>query len=485
MAAISSLGAGSGLDLAGILTNLMSVEQQPLLDLQRKEASYQTRISALGSLKGALSTLQSSAAALVPGTGTTAADKYASYSASVADSSIASASATSSSVPGVYSLEVSQLAQSQRLASDPAVAHYDSASSPITTGTLTIDFGKVASTTDPDTQATTTTYTADAARKLTVTIDSSNATLGGLRDAINAANGGVTATIVTGTAGAQLVLASKNGGNQNVMRLSGIPGFEFDPADPAKTGFTQDSSKGGQAAQDAQFTLNGIAATSSTNSVSGVLDGVSLTLTKTNVGSPTTITVRKDSTSAANTALAAFIKSYNDANSAVSDLGSYNADTKIAGPLQGQAVLRSAQTLLRQLVFNTTAGGNSKYQRLSDIGISLNKDGSLAPLDTTKLNNALTTDYAGVTSLIAKVGSTFKSAMDSMVGTNGAITGATDSTNAMIKSLDSQQTVINTRLASIQARYTAQFTALDTLIAGMKQTSSYLTQQLASLPSAA
>ena len=113
--AVSSLGVGSGLDLNGILTSLMQVEQQPLLAMQKKEASYQARISALGSLKGALSSLQTAAQGFIPATGQTAADKYASFKASLADSAIGTATASTGAVAGSYSLEVTALAKAQRL----------------------------------------------------------------------------------------------------------------------------------------------------------------------------------------------------------------------------------------------------------------------------------------------------------------------------------------------------------------------------------
>ena len=115
--AVSSLGVGSGLDLNNLLTSLMQAEQQPLVALQRKEASFQSRISALGSLKGSLSSLQTAAQGFIPTTGQTALNKYASFSATVADNTIASASASTGSVAGVYSLEVSALAAGHRLTS--------------------------------------------------------------------------------------------------------------------------------------------------------------------------------------------------------------------------------------------------------------------------------------------------------------------------------------------------------------------------------
>ena len=475
MATVSSLGSGSGIDLNGLLTSIMSAEQQPLLTLQTREVSYQSKISALGSLKSALSTLQTAASSLVPAIGTTAAAKYSSFSASVADSSIASATATTGAVAGTYSLEISSLALTHRLVT-PSSAGYTSASSTIGTGDLKIEFGSLSGGT----------FTADSTRSKTITIDSTNNTLGGLRDAINAANIGASATIVKGTNGAQLVLTSNSTGLSNVMQLSGtgttpLTGFDYDPASNTGT-MTQDAAQGGQAATNAAFTLNGIAATSSTNTVTGVLDGVTLDLTK-QTTSATTLTVKKNTTSNLTTALNAFIEAYNEANTSMTELGAYNATTKTAGELQGNSTLRTAQSQVRNLIFGATAGGISVYQRLSDIGVSLAKDGSLS-LDTSKLNAATSADFDGVANLVSTVGTAFKTTLNGLVGSTGSITSATDGMNRLVKDITKQQEVLSAHLTTIEAQYRAQFTALDTLIASMKRTSSYLTQQLASLPSA-
>jgi len=469
MASVSSLGSGSGLDLSGLLTQLMTAEQIPLTALQKKEASYQANISAFGTLSSALSSLQSAASSLIPTSGTTAANMYQTYSASVADSTIASATAKSGAVAGSYSLEVSSLAQSQRLVT-PAYSG-GSASTAIDTGTLKIELGSLSGST----------FTADSTRTLSITVDSSNATLGGLRDAINAAKGGVSATIVNGSSGAQLVLTSTSTGTANVMRLSGLNNFDYDPETDAGT-LTQNTASGGQAAADAAFTLNGIAGTSSTNTVSNMLDGVTLTLLKKTSGTATTLTVSKETSSALSSALNSFVKSYNDAFSTISSLGAYDSKTKTAGQLQGNSALRSVQTQLRNLVFNTTSGNTSTIQRLSDIGVSFAKDGTLS-LDSTKLQKAVSKDFDSVANLVSNVGTAFKKGVDGMVGTTGTVTAATDSLNRMIKMTQAQEQTLSDRLTTIEARYRSQFTSLDTLIAGMKQTSNYLTQQLANLSS--
>jgi flagellar hook-associated protein 2 len=467
--AISSLGAGSGLDLNSLLTGLMQSEQIPLVALQRQEASYQSRISALGTLQGALSSLQTAAGSMVPATGTTAVVKYTSFTASIADTSIASAAASTGAVAGSYSLEISALAKSQRLVTPAYVG--GSATTVIATGNLLIEFGKLDGVV----------YTGDSLRSKTITIDSSNATLGGLRDAINAANIGASATIVNGTSGAQLVLSSNETGLSNVIRLSGLTAFDYNPA--ANTGtMTQAALQGGQAATNAAFTLNGIAATSSTNTVTGVLDGVTLNLLKTTAAlTPTTLKVSKDSIGSLTSSLNAFVKAYNDANKAMSELGAYNATTKAAGALQGSSTLRTAKNQMRSLVFNATAGGTSPYQHLSNIGVSLGKDGSLS-LDSAKLTAAVAADPTSVANLVSAVGSAYKTGIEGLVGSTGSITAATDGANRTIKDLTKRQQALSDRLTVIQANYTKQFTALDSLIAGMKQTSSYLSQQLANLP---
>jgi len=482
MASVTSLGVGSGLDLQGMLTKLMQVEQQPLTLLQNKQASYQSKISALGTLQSSLAALQTAAAGLTPSSTQTATEKFSSYSASVADTTIASASAAKGAVAGSYSLEVSSLATAQRLVSPASAFVSASTALNVDAGTLKIEFGKFTpATTTPVAAAT---YTPDATRELDISI-SANASLNDIRDAINAKNGGVSATIVTGTNGPQLVLTSLKEGTDNVMRLSGLTGtdagnFNFDPLAPAVGTFSE-TAAGGRTASNAAFELNGIAGTSSTNAVTGVLDGVTLNLIKTNVGTPTTVTVSQNSTTGLTSALQAFVKAYNDSNSTMGGLGTYNATTKIAGALQGESSLRTAQGQVRSLLFGTTGDSASAYQRLSDIGVSVAKDGTLS-LDTTKLNTAITSDFAGVANLVAKIGDTYNKTLEGIVGTTGSLVSATTGVTRMIKDLTNRQNVLSDRLTRIEASYRKQFTALDTLIASMNKTSTYLTQQLANLP---
>lgn len=452
MATVTSLGAGSGLELESLVTSLMAVESKPLTALKNKESSYTSKISSLGTLKSKLSALQTAAAALKTTLGKTALESFASYTATIADTSVASATATTGAVAGSYSLEVTQLARAQRFVS---TAYTSSSSSVGNIGdTLTFDFAT------PDADGN--------SRSKTITLDSTNNTLTGLRNAINSANMGVTATIVNGKDGATLVFTSEEG-LDNAITLSGTGTFET-----TSSTFTEEVQ-----AQNAEFKLNGIAATSSTNSSTKVLEGVTLNLTKTGT---TTLTVAADYATNMTTALNAFITAYNAANSTMTTMGAYDATTKTAGALQGNQILRDSQTLIRSLVYNTTTGGASSYQRLSDIGITVGTDGSLS-LNSTKLNNALSADPNAVAALVSKVGTTYNTELEKTVGYTGRIQVATNSANSMIKDLQLREEALQRRLTTIEARYRARFSALDTLVSSLNTTSSYLTQQIASLTS--
>lgn len=447
MATVTSLGSGSGLDLESLVTKLVSVESIPLTAIKTKQSSVNTKISSLGTLKSKLADLQIAAKSLKQDIGKSALEKFATYSATFSTAGIATASFSSGAVAGEYALNVTQLAKGQRFAST-AFAATDTAIGAVG-DTLTFDFAT------PDAEGN--------SRSKTITLDSTNNSLTGLRNSINAANMGVTATIINGTGGAQLLLSGEEG-LDNTITLS------------SSTGSLNSIFAQTQATQDAAFTLNGIAATSTTNKAS-VLDGVTLNLAQTGA---TNFTVAADYVEKMTTALNTFIEAYNAANSSMKSLGAYNATTKVAGALQGNSVLRDAQTQTRNLVFGITSGGSSSYQRLSDIGVTVGTDGSLS-LDSSKLSSALTAAPADIATLLSKVGSEYSTTLEKFVGLSGTIKIATDSANTMLTELSNRSEVIERRLVTIEARYRKQFSALDTLISSLNSTSSYLTQQLASL----
>lgn len=478
MATISSLGAGSGMDLNGILKSLMSVEQQPLIQLAAKEASAQAKISALGSLKSAIEAISGSAATLVPPTGKTALDFFNGTKSSVADTAIASISTTNVAVKGSYSLEVTKLALAQRLAT--VDSRFTSATDTVleagfTTGTLSLQIGSnnggafVAKT---------------GTTPVTINIDSTNNSLTGLRDAINAAKAGVTATIITGDTGPKLVLTSNEVGTGNLIKLTdvggGLAGFEYDPI--AATGdFSEAAAQGGQSAQGSEIKVNGITVSSASNTVTNAIDGVTLNLLKTNIGTPTSINVSRDSTLSTN--LGAFVKFFNDSAKTLRELGKFDQTGKNNGPLLGDAALRNVQTRLRNLVSAPPTGisAGAAYKTLSSVGVSFEKDGTLK-LDSTKLQAAIDKDSEAVANLVAAFGTQMRAATSDNKGLPGIVTAATDGLNATIKDVGRMREVLSTRLTSIEARYRQQFSAMDSMVASMNKTASYLQQQLANLP---
>ncbi|MFK3736290.1 flagellar filament capping protein FliD [Massilia sp. TN1-12] len=241
----------------------------------------------------------------------------------------------------------------------------------------------------------------------TVTLDAKDQSLQGIRDAINKANIGVTATIVSdgGDNPYHLVVTSNATGAKSSMKISvdGVDGQPADPAvaalmgyDPAGTqGLTQTSG-----AQDTKLTMNGIEVTSKGTTVSDAIQGVSLDISS--LGS-STLTIAKDTTSVSDS-INAFVKAYNTLNSTIAGLTSYNADTKTSGALQGDSSVRSIQTQLRRQLSTTVEGLGGKLTNLSQVGISFQKDGSLA-VDSTKLNNAITNNFSDIGGLFAAMGS--------------------------------------------------------------------------------
>ncbi len=255
-------------------------------------------------------------------------------------------------------------------------------------------------------------FSADSTRTAgNIVIDSTNNTLQGIMDAINKGNFGVTASIVsdgstgTGATPNHLVLTSTATGANSTMKIS-LTGSGGDPADPDLVkllgydpGGTQNLSQKAAAA-DTQATVNGIAVTSSGTSIEGSVAGVTFNALK--VGS-TSVAVAKDSSTLTNS-VNSFVKAYNDLNAQLSALGSYDADTKASGPLLGDSTLRNLQSSVRATLSSAIAGLQStSLTNLSQIGVSFQKDGSLA-VDNAKLQKAITSNFNDIAGLFAAVG---------------------------------------------------------------------------------
>lgn len=384
-----ALGVGSSLDVNSIVRQLMQVEQQPLTALATKEAKFQAQLSAYGSLKGALSTFQTAVAALANPA------KFSAVSASLADTTVAGASASSTAAAGSYSLTVTTLAQSQKLKSAAFAATSDTLGS----GTLTISFGTYS--------AGAFTLNPDKASK-TIAIATGQSSLSGVRDAINAANIGISANIVNDGTGNRLVITSKDSGAANALRITVA---DDDLTNTDTSGLSQlayNAATGGTmnlvetvAAQNAALIIDGIAISKASNTITDAIQGVTLNLLKVTT-TATTLAVARD-TAATQTAVQSFVTAYNNVNKIITDLSKYDLVNKKAAILTGDSALASLKSQLRG-VFNTalsTAGGG--LTNLADIGITFQRDGTLA-LDSTKLNTVLSNATKDVSTLFAAVG---------------------------------------------------------------------------------
>ncbi|MEJ7687766.1 MAG: flagellar filament capping protein FliD [Variovorax sp.] len=467
MASLSSLGVGSNLDLSGLLVSLEKAESQPLVMLQQRQVSYTTKLSAYGTLQSSLNTLKAAADKL----SAPAFFQGAKATSSALDVLTASAGATASA--GTYNVNVTQLAQAQSLVATGQV----SAKTAVGNGVVTIDFGTTSGAV----------FTKDAARTaVPITIDASNNTLEGIRDAINKAKGGVTASIVNDGSGTphRLVLTSTETGEASSMKVS-VAG---DPAlqnllshDPAGTTNLQQT----VAAQNAQLTVNGISVSSASNTVKESVQGTTLTLQKTGTS---TLGVQRD-TASVESAINDFVKAYNGLQSTAKSLTAFNVDKNTAAALVGDSTLRNLQTSVRSTLTAPQALGLDQMKTLSEIGVSFQKDGTMA-VDADKLKTALAADMDGVARLFssetastAGYGKQLSALVDRATATGGALKTATDGITTSLKQLDDQYTAMQSRVEAKVARYRAQFTQLDLMVSRMNSTASYLTQQFDSMSS--
>lgn len=444
--ALSAGGIGSGLDVNGMVSQLMTLERRPLEQLRAQKSDLDAKLSAYGQLKSALSTFKSAMSGL------SATDKFQVFSVSSSNENSFTGSANSSASPAIHSIQVEALANAHKLTSNSGGATpYANADTSIgTTGTLEIVQG---------------------ASSFQVTIDSSNNTLNGIKTAINDAvdNTGVTASIVNTGSESILVLNADNTGTANQISLGG--------ATTASVATALDfGTIVGNEATDASVIVNGISITSSSNVITDAISGVTLNLNKAVPGVAETLTVARD-TDKVKESVQKFVDAYNDLRSTIRTLGGEDAT------LQGDTGLLSLERQL-QGVFNQGASGLS-YGYLTEVGISTTSSGDLT-LDSSKLDEAINTNFSGLASLFADSSEgfavRFESVANTLIASDGLIESRKTGINSRISAIEDRQENLEYRMGIIEARYLKQFSALDSLVSQLQSTGSFLNQQLASLP---
>ena len=462
MASITSSGLGSGLDVTSIISQLMTIEKQPLIALNKEESSINAKISSFGKIQNALGSLRDKSAAF------NSTALWGRTTTTLSDASVATVTSLSgqNGVAGSHTLQIDALAAGQTVSSTA----FASSSTPLSEGLLTIDIGNWTGGAPP------TAFTSKSGTSgITISIGSGDITLGSIRDKINAASAGVTAGIITDASGARLTLRSTSTGEENAFRISvsetvddgnaatGLSALAFD-ATAVSSPMTLS-----QSARNARAVVNGITVTSASNTLDGVIEGVSIKLNKATTG-PVEMSVAADF-SDVKTKITDFMSAYNSLIDQIKTETKYDAATKTAGKLQSDRTAIGLQSKMQSLLYEEFSGtGAGSLKRLSDIGLSINATGRLE-LKSSKLDDALANPdqvkallNGGVTG--ASTGQTgfmkrFRIFADAAQGTDGPMETRTAGLKSQLKRVTDRQDLLDTRYQSVEARLRKQYDSLD------------------------
>lgn len=468
MASITSTGLGSGLDVTSIISQLMTIEKQPLIALNKEEASINAKISSFGKIQNTLGSLRDKAAAF------NSTALWGRTTTTLSDPTVATVTSTNgqNGVAGSHTLQVDALAAAQTVSSTA----FSSSTAPLSEGTLTIDIGNWTGGAPP------TAFTSKSGTSgITISIGSGDITLGSIRDKINAAKAGVTAGIITDASGARLTLRSTSTGEENAFRISasetnddgnvatGLSALAYD-ATAASSPMTLS-----QSARNARAVVNGIAVTSASNTLDGVIEGVSIKLNKTTT-SAVDMTVVADF-SDFKTKITDFMSAYNGMIDQIKTETKYDAATKTAGKLQSDRTAVGLQSKMQALLYEEFSGtGSGSLKRLSDIGLSINATGRLE-LKSSKLDDALANPdqvkalvnggTTGATNAQTGFMKRFRIFADAAQGTDGPMETRTAGLKSQLKRVNDRQDALDVRYQSVEARLQKQYNALDQRMSGL------------------
>lgn len=455
MAEITSLGAGSGLDLSGLVDQLVTLERQSRSSrLNVNESRVQNQLSGFGQITGAASSFQDTLEPLED------LAAYRGRAATTEEDGVFTATATAEAATGRYAIEVVSLAQAQKVRTDA----FDSSIESIGTGTITISTG---------------------AEAFSVTLDEEGGSLADIRDAINASaeNSSVTAGIVNSVDGAHLILTGTDSGEDAAFSVAvaggdgGLESLAF-VAGGGASAFSEVN-----AAADAQLRIDGLEVSASSNIVNDAIEGVTINLLAAEEGTIQEVTISFDR-EAAKEQINTFVQGYNNLLQTVGNQTSFNPETFQSGALFGDSAVRSLVSDVRGVVNSLGTDPNVAIRSLAQIGITTELDGSLS-IDDALLDDAMNTNFeevgllfAGEEGLSARLNTVLGGYLDS----TGRLTTRTDSLESRVEDLATQREALELRMESFEARIRRQFTGLDSLISELNNTSTFLTQQLDGLP---
>lgn len=446
MSSITASGLGSGLDIDAIVRQLVAAEGAPQQQrLDQREFRLQARLSAFGQFRSALEQLRG---ALDP---LTRLDRFQGRSVTVGNEDLLSASASLDAATGSYSIEVVQLASAQKLATGPFASTLDA----VGNGTLTISVG---------------------GQSFDVVVEPGTDTLADIRAAINdaAGNTGVIATLVTANDGVRLVLTARDTGAANTIAVSQSGG---DGGLAQLTTLTEV-----QAARDSRITIDGFTYDSPDNVITEAVSGLTLNLKAAAPGSPTTLEVTNDG-EGSRARIKEFVKRYNALVNALGALTAFNPDTRTGGPLLGDPTARNFLGTLRNEAVRAVSGAGA-YGSLVELGITTRVDGTLE-IDSSRLDEALRDRFADVgrffTTEETGLATRLDGLLDQYLDAEGLLQARTEGLQAGIREITRAREALDFRLERLEARLRRQYSALDALVGQLRQTSDFLTRQLATL----
>lgn len=476
MATLSSLGVGSGLDAENIVKGLVALERKPAETIKTENSKLETKVSTWGKIQSAFSSLQDAASAL------NGADFWTSTKATTSDASVVGVTTSANSTPASYSITVESLAGSQSLAS---AAYTAGKTAVVGQGTLSIQIGSY---TANNAEPPVVTFNAKAAAsQFDIAIGPDDNTLEKIRDKINSAGAGISASLINDVTGTRLVLRGATGA-ESAFKISVGAG-----SDPGLAALAYDASTGGtsqmsrtQTASNARATINGLAVSSASNTMTDVVDGLTLQLSKVSA-SPVNVNVAQD-TDSIRKGIDTFVSAYNNVVSTIRVQTKYDEASKTAGPLQGDATARGLLSQIRNLIGNSS-GASSVFGRLSDVGMDINVDGTLS-VKSSKMSEAMgnlgelkkffaNSDTANVGN--DGLSQRMKSLTTQLLGTDSTINSRTEGIKSLIERNKDKIERIDVKATLAENRLRAQYTLLDNNMAKLNGLSSYVSAQLAAL----
>ncbi|MCT7941638.1 flagellar filament capping protein FliD [Shewanella holmiensis] len=450
--ALTATGIGSGLDISTIVKVLVDAEKLPKEAIfNRTEDRINAKVSAIGTLKSALSNFQDAAKKLQSG------ELLSQRKVSTGDSPYFTAKASSLAQSGSYSIKVEQLAQAHKVGG----AHVTDPKAAVGEGSLDFSIN---------------------GENFSVGVDPAD-DLYAIAAKVNSAsdNSGVVATVVKSDAGSQIVFSSAKTGLDNQISVVAN--------DIAGTGLN-DMFNGTNLntlvdAKNSIIEVDGQKLTSQSNSVTDAIAGITLDLTKADLNSTSTLTVEQDN-EAVKENLKSFVETYNSLLTSIEKLSSYDADKKTAAALQGDSMIRSLESQLRNMVSERVSVDGSNVA-LYDIGLSTDRYGKLN-IDEAKLDESIANNMSSIEGLFSTpstgLANRFDELANNYVKTGGVIDNRKNSYTEETKRLTLQRESFSLKMAQLESRLLKQFNAMDLVVAQLNQQSAGLVDRLNSLPGA-